>query len=104
MDDDIKTLKRFSKKLIHRRITKSSRAWNKPCLIYSASITGSDAGGATAVLRDGHGTADKEVIDLAAPISSMDKMRFSPPIYLDKGLYVDVGENVTSVLVHFLPV
>jgi hypothetical protein len=103
MDDDIKALKRFSKKLIHRRVDESSSVWKKPCLLYSAAITGSTTGVTTAVLRDGHGTSGKAIIDLAAVTSAMEKVRFAPPLYFDNGLYVDLGANVTSVFVHFLP-
>jgi hypothetical protein len=101
--DDLRSMKRYFKKLANRRVTESSRIWEKPCFLYSVTLTATGDGVATATLRNGHEETDEAILDLAAQTSSMQQAHFSPPIYFSKGLYADLGENVTSALVHFLP-
>lgn len=102
MSKDLRSLKKYWKKISKRRITESGRASNKPCFLYFASITANTTGPAGATLRDGHSVRGEAIIDLAADVSSLNTLEFNEPLYFDKGLYVDLGNNVTSVLVQFL--
>jgi len=103
MDDDDKASKRAWKKLHRVRLTESSAVWRKPCFLFLASITAGLAGQATAIIRDGDDDEAEEALDLSAPTSSMGHGRFKPPLYFSKGIFAEVGQNVTSVLLHFLP-
>lgn len=103
MNDDRKQDSLSSKRLVRLRITESQPAWNKPCFLYLASITGSLAGQGTAIIRNGYNDEAEKVFDLIVPTASMKHGRFQPPLYFSKGIFVEIGSNVTSVLVHFLP-
>jgi len=103
MYGDLTTMKKYWKDLEYDRTVVDKRVSNRPCFLYAAHLVATTGGAATAVIRDGHDTSGEAVVDLAALTSSCDPREFDPPIYLKKGLYVDVGSNVTAVLVHFLP-
>ena len=103
MYGDLETMEDYWKKLEHDRTAVDKKVCNRPCFLYAAHLVAGSGGAATAVIRDGHDTGGETVVDLAALTSSNDPRKFDPPIYFKKGLYVDVGSNVTSVLVHFMP-
>lgn len=103
MYGDLETMEIYWKELEYERADADKKACNGPCFIYAAHLAAGTGGAATAVIRDGHGTEAQAVIDLAALTSSNDRIKFDPPLYLKKGLYIDVGDHVTSVLVHFKP-
>lgn len=102
MYGDLKTLELYWKELEYDRTTADKKICNRPVFLYAAHLVAGTGGAATAVIRDGHDAGGEAVLDLAALTSSCDPRRFEPPIYLKKGLFVDVGSNVTAVLVHFL--
>jgi len=101
--DDLRSMKRYFKKLANRRVTESSRIWEKPCFLYSVTLTATGDGAATATLRNGHEEDAEPIFDLTATTSSMAHGQFSPPLYFSKGLFVEIGANVTSALIHLLP-
>ena len=103
MYGDLETMEIYWKELEYDRTAVDKKVHNRPCFLYAAHLVAGTGGAATAVIRDGHDTGGEAVVDLAALTSSCDPRKFDPPIFLKKGLYVDVGSNVASVLVHFLP-
>lgn len=103
MYGDLETMERYWKELEHDRATADKKSCNRPCFLYAAHLTAGTGGAATAVIRDGHDSNGEIKVDLAALTSSKDNRNFDPPVYFKKGLYLDVGDNVTSVIVHFLP-
>jgi hypothetical protein len=103
MYGDLETLKKYWKETETERMTADGQAYGKPAFLYAAHLTANTSGAATATIKDGHSTAGEVKVDLAALTSSKDNRNFDPPIYCKRGIYVDVGENVTSVIVHFLP-
>ncbi len=103
MYGDLETLRGYWKDTEYDRVVADKKVCNRPCFLYAAHLVAGAGGAATAVIRDGHDTGGEAVVDLAALTSSNDPRRFDPPIFFKKGLYVDIGSNVTSVLVHFMP-
>ncbi len=103
MYGDLESMEEYWKQLEHDLVTADKKVCNRPCFLYAAQLVGGTGGVSTAVIRDGHDTGGDSAVDLGATTSGNDSRNFDPPIYLKKGLYVDVGSNVTSVLVHFLP-
>lgn len=87
----------------YSRVTADSLICPEPCFLLSVCLVADAVGAATAVIRDGHNTGGEAVIDLAAVTSNKDSRHFSTPLLFKKGLFVDVGSNVTSVLVQYLP-
>jgi hypothetical protein len=104
MYGDLETQKVYWKELDHDLVTVDKKVSNRPCFLYSACLVAGTGGAATAVIRDGHETASEAVLDLGALTSSNDIRKFDPPLYLKKGMFVDVGSNVTSVFVLFLAI
>jgi len=103
MYGDLETMEAYWKELEHDRATADKKSCNRPCFLYAAHLTADAVGPATALIRDGHDSNGDIKLDLAALTSSKDNRNFDPPLYLKKGLYLDVGSNVTSVVVHFMP-
>jgi len=83
------------------RVTTDSLVSPKPCFLLSVSLVSSAVGVSTAVIRDGHNTDAEAVVDLAALASDNDSRTYDPPFFFKKGLYVDIGSNVTAVLVRY---
>lgn len=104
MYGDLKTMEKYWKQLEHDRAAADKKICNRSCFLYAAHLVANTVGVATAVIRDGHDAGGDAVVDLAALTSSNDPRMFNPPIYFKKGLFVDIGDNVTAVFVHFLPV
>jgi len=86
------------------RSTASGRVCLTPCFLSHVSLTADAVGAAVAAIYDGHGTAEDKVTDLGAVQHGHTPYPFNPPLFLRKGLFVEIGANVKSVLVHFLPV
>lgn len=99
---DLETMLGYWKELDRDLVTADKKVCNGPCFLYGAALVANTGGASTAVIRDGHDTSGEPVVDLACLTSSNDPRMFNPPIYLKRGLFVDVGSNVTSVMVHFL--
>lgn len=57
------------------------------------------ASGADVTLYDGTNTSGKKIIGLQASTKTNRPFKPKEPLYCDKGLYVDIGSNVTGVLV-----
>jgi len=72
-----------------------------PCFLLGIMLTASSAGAATATIRNGHNTGGEIVCVVGASASWTVTFPPQSPIYLDKGLFVDVGSNVTGVLVMY---
>lgn len=89
------------KKIAADRVTADSVLSRKACFVHGVHLTGSSGGASTATVYNGESTGDDVKIDLSCATSGRDNKRFAPPLYFDKGLYVDVGSNVTSVLVQW---
>lgn len=74
-----------------------------PCYLFAAVISSDGQGAADADVHDGHGTTSRFQLDLFAADTLSARYRFNPPLFFSRGLYLDVGSNVESVVLHFLP-
>lgn len=90
---------RLTKSFSFERATVSGRLSTQPAMVFAAHLVAGAAGPATAALYDGHMEAGEPKVDLSAPTSGSDPRTFVPPIYFDRGVYLSVGSNVTSVIV-----
>lgn len=103
MNEDNEANKRAWKTLQRARLTETAPVYPRPCFLFLTSLTAQSAGPATAVIRDGDTDEADEAIDLSTPAASMARGRFNPPLYFSKGIFVEIGNNVKSLLLHFLP-
>lgn len=89
----------FMKSFSFIRLTESGRVSNFPGFIVSAHMVGGSGGAATASLRDGHHASSEVKIDFSAGASGVDARTFVPPVWFDRGVYLTLGSNVTSIFV-----
>jgi hypothetical protein len=75
-----------------------------PCYLFSATLVSTSAGVSTASIYDGAGTGGERKVDLSAYADGSDPRSWYPPLVFNQGLYIDVGSNVSSVVVQFLPI
>lgn len=70
----------------------------RPCWLHAAYLVPSGAD-ADATLYDGENATEPKIITIDA--SSVDLTPFEPPkpVYCSRGLFVDIGSNVSGVLV-----
>jgi hypothetical protein len=89
------------KEFAHGRLTASGRANDRPAYLFSAHLVATSGGTATASIYNSQGAFGDPEADLSAPASGVDQRVFVPPLYFDKGIYVNFGNNVTSVLLQY---
>lgn len=97
MEEFLKLVKEFTR----LRLTTSGRGNDKPAYLFSAHLVADSGGTATASIYDSQGVFGDPLVNLSAPQSSVDPRIFFPPLYFDKGIYVDFGPHVTSILLQF---
>jgi len=104
MEEYLDAREGFWKEIARERVTSNQVVCLSPCFLFAVDLISDTGGVSTAAIYDGEGTKDPAVVDLAAAVSESDRARFNPPIFLRRGLYVDVGSNVTAVTVQYLPI
>lgn len=70
-----------------------------PAYLLSVMLTSSGGGAAHVTIRNGHNASAEPVLKISALANYTSPVSPVYPIYLDKGLYVDLGNNVEGVLV-----
>lgn len=69
-------------------------------LIINASVDGGDVS-----IYEGNDSSSGRLFDTFQGLAAKSEpIIFTVPIYFDRGLYVDIGSNVTSVTILWLPV
>lgn len=92
----------FSKDFQLERVTVDRIVCNGPCLVAGLVIASDGGGDADADVYDGHGTGGDKKLDLYCADEETRPYSFMPPAYFAKGLYVDIGTNCESVVVHYM--
>jgi len=92
------------KPLSWRWITVDSLISPVPCLLWGVVLIGSAAGAADVTLRDGQNIGADIIIALSCVASDNVPVMFPKPIRTTKGLFCDIGSNVTGVLVLWDPI
>ena len=75
-----------------------------PAFIYKAIIASDSSGICTATIYDGHDANGDRRIPMTCIDDYMWGLEFSTPVYFQYGIYVDVGDNVLGLMIHYLPV
>ena len=92
----------FWKKVTIGRYDADQKVSLGPAYLIAARLAAGTGGAATANIYDGHSTNEEAKINLAAITSGNDNFCPSIPMPFTKGLYLDVGNNVTSVTLVYL--
>ena len=90
-------------KTITERVTVDRQVHYGPALVFAISIASDGGGNATADVYDGHNAGAGQMFDLKALNNYKHFMCFPAPVVFTRGIYVDVGSNVDSVVIQYLP-
>jgi len=83
------------------RFTGSNKVSLAPCKVGTVIITSDGQGVTDVTLYDGESTDDPVLAELKGPDNTSKMIHFQPPLLTHRGLYLDVGSNVTSVLIQY---
>lgn len=81
------------------RTTADLKVSPSPVDLFAVQIVSDGVGAADAKLIDGHNDGGENVMDLACAQGSSWSQFFPCPVPFNKGLFIDIGSNVTSVFV-----
>lgn len=87
---------------LYQRVTSDQCVSPNPVWVYSLVISSNGTDEADATIYDGESTSGDQVMTLFCNDEEMAQVIFPEPLYLRKGLYVDVGTNVNEVLVQYV--
>ena len=80
-------------------VTFSQKVEIQKSFLVSAVIVASAAGAATADIYNGGDTSGKKICTLSAAASEMGNLNIRADILCENGIYINVGSNVTGVLI-----
>lgn len=81
----------------------SSLVCNRPAFIFALWIASDGGGEADSIVYDGHNAGVLKLIHLDAVDEAIFQLRWFPPLYFQKGIYIDIGTNVAQVGIQYLP-
>ncbi len=75
-----------------------------PCFIFAMSIHSDGGGEADAIVYNGQAAdPDNDHFQLFCADERYRQSAWMPPLFFHKGIYVDIGTNVDSVTIQYLP-
>jgi hypothetical protein len=97
MEDFLKLVKEFAS----LRLKDSGLVNGRPAFLFSVHLVADSGGIATAAIYNSQTASGDPLVDLSAPSGSTDQRVFVPPLFFDKGIYADLGDHATSILLQF---
>lgn len=73
-----------------------------PCLLTGVTLLVSTTGGEVTLYDGADALAGRKIARFEGIADQSTPIQFSPPLLCQQGLYVDVGSNVTEVLIAFV--
>lgn len=73
-----------------------------PCFLFSISIASNGSGVADAEVYNGQNTNGVRLLGLRCADNDEKHRLFVPPVYFNRGLYLDIVDNVEAVTVQYL--
>lgn len=87
----------------YRRLTSDQLVTPGPCLFVGYSLNVSTDGGSVNIY-DGNDTLSGQLVDTVEGLANVNNhAEFHTPIIFNNGIYVDIGSNVTSITVFYIP-
>jgi hypothetical protein len=84
-------------------ITADARITTHPALLHGLVLLVSSDGGDVTVYEGQDVTSGRKVGRFEAKTDTSRPIHFNPALECERGIYVDVGSNVTEVLIHWSP-
>lgn len=75
-----------------------------PSLLFGLHIEASTAGGDVSVYEGNDSASGRLIGTFKDNLTNHEVKSFIPPLYCDRGIYVDIGSNITAVTILWLPV
>jgi len=85
------------------RFTGDALVTTKPALLHGVVILTSTTGGDAALYEGQDADSGRIILTLEGIANTVTPVMFPRPLYCERGLYLDVGSNVTEVLVAWEP-
>jgi len=100
--DSVESLLYLARQTSVARATADLILSSRAAYVFSVTISSNGSGESDAVLRDGVDATGEIVLDLYCADEEQHQLEFNVPVYFRKGIFVDYGTNVQSVVVQFL--
>jgi hypothetical protein len=72
-------------------------------LLLGIDVLASSAGGDVTVYEGLDAESGRKVGTYKGAANVTNPIRFNPPLFLDRGLFLDIGTNITEVTAQFIP-
>lgn len=93
-----------SARSIHtERVTADGVVCNSPSLIFSICLESDQVNDGDATVYDGVSTKAPTLFFLTCTKYGVDFRAFTQPVVANRGIYVDIGDNVTAVVIQYWP-
>jgi hypothetical protein len=89
------------KGIAFRRLTASDVVNKRSAYLFAAHLVAAASGDSKAIIREGVDISGEPKITLSALNYASDRAIFVPPVYFEKGIYVQVGAGTSEVLLQF---
>jgi len=94
-------VEQWSKDIRTERITSSCCVAAGPCFIYHLALGSNSSGVTTATIYNGVSPKADVKIEMTTIDDYFAQHDYWPPMYFDRGVYVELGNNVLSVIVRY---
>jgi len=96
-------MKSIIDKLPYDRRTKSGVIFRKPCLLFGVLLEPDGSNASYVDIYDGENTNEPKFLRFRTPATAPIPCIFSIPVYLERGLYLELETNLVSVTVLAAP-
>jgi len=96
-------IERWSKDIRTERVTVSRCIASGPCFIHHLALASNSSGAATADIYNGVSAKGDLKIDMTTIDDYYAQHDYWPPMYFGRGIHVELGSNVLSVIVRYHP-
>jgi hypothetical protein len=84
-------------------LTADALVTSHPCWLHAVFLNASAAGGDVAVYEGQDAGSGRQILHQDGAANATNYVQFTPPVWCQRGLYVDVGSNVSQVTIHYTP-
>ena len=94
-------IEKWAREIRTERVTVDRCLSQGPCYVYHLAMASDSSGAATATIYDGVSAKGDVRVEMTCIDDYFDHQDFWPPMYFNRGLFIDVGANVLSVIVRY---
>ena len=94
-------VERWAMDIRTERVTVNRCVASGPCFVYHLAVASDSSGATTATIYNGISPKAEIKIDMTTIDDYYAQHDYWPPLYFERGIYVDVGAKTTSVIVRY---